>query len=306
MGTYSHRQLRAAFTFIVRPLILAVAVTLLVRLLFSTRTPLKKPQKQQHHHHHHHHHHQLTKALVIASTSADDTAWLSSVPSDWAVHNYIVDRPSAAADSAASDTVPANKGNEAMAYLTYIITHYDALPDVVFFHHAHPSAWHQELDSAAEVSALRAQHVARAGFASARCLPGCENVMPLAPAGGGVPLERFGGRLGRDVLLTSLLEAFLDRDAGEEVPTRLAAPCCAQFAVSRGAVRARSREWWAELRGWLLETRLDSMTSGRLLEYTWHVWFGKEAEHCPDYEACRCHVFGIGDCERYFELEKTF
>lgn len=226
-----------------------------MRLLFSPFIKSNQPR--------------YTKALVVASTSADDTSWLSFVPHDWALHKYVVDAPPASP----ALSVPANKGNEAMVYLSYIITHYDALPDVVFFHHAHHRAWHQELDSAAEVASLRASYVVQQGYASARCLPGCENVVPLADHR--VELREFRAA-GRSVHLTTLLDEFLSaEEKSQAVPEKLAAPCCAQFAVSREAIRRRSREWWLRLRDWLLETPLDSRTSGRLLEHLWHVWFGQ-------------------------------
>lgn len=60
------------------------------------------------------------------------------------------------------------------------------------------------------------------------------------------------------------------------MPERIAAPCCAQFAVSREAVRRHGLEWWVRLRKWLIETELDNRSSGRVLEYTWHLWFGME------------------------------
>ena len=72
--------------------------------------------------------------------------------------------------------------------------------------------------------------------------------------------------------ISSVLHEFLG-----EVPEKIAAPCCAQFAVSREAIRRRGVEIWRGLREWLVQTNLDSRSSGRVLEYTWHLWFGMEA-----------------------------
>lgn len=259
MGVQSRRQLRAALSFVLRPLLLAVLVTLLFRMLFSKPSKPRVPKE--------------TKALVIASTSDLDnsqTAWISQVPVDWTVYNYVADAPTSPELS-----VPINKANEAMVYLTYIIDHYDRLPDIVFFHHGHHKGWHQSLDSLTEVTSLRTSHVARRGYVSARCLPGCENLIPLADTS--VAMDDLV-YVGRDVHLTTLLDEFLDRSRGERVPPRLAAPCCAQFAASRAAITARPREWWVRLRQWLIDTPLDNMTSGRLMEHTWHIWLGETAE----------------------------
>lgn len=259
MSTSGHRLLRAAWAFALRPLLLAAVLVILIRMFSLSSRRETAPR--------------YTKALVIASTSdlpADSVAWIGEVSQDWDVHNYIADAP-----TAPSLSIPVNKGNEAMVYLTYIIDHYDALPDIVFFHHSHLKAWHQEMDSAAEVALLRPSYVVKKGYASARCLSGCENIIPLADYS--VDPARMH-HVGRDVQLTTLLDEFLERDKGERVPKRLAAPCCAQFAASREAIRARSREWWLRLRQWLIDTPLDNLTSGRLLEHTWHKWLGEKAE----------------------------
>lgn len=215
----------------------------------------------------------VTKALVVASTTQDDTTWLREIPPslNWTLYHYRVDAP-----VAPSLSVPSTSGNEAMVYLTYIIDHYDDLADVIFFHHAHLRAWHQEFTSLDELSLLRPQHVLRTGYASTRCLSGCENIIPLA---GGTPGDWADfQRLDRQTHLVTLLDAFLDPGMGESMPATLAAPCCAQFAVSRERVRRRSRDWWVGLRGWLVETPLLSINSGRLMEHLWHVWFGMPAE----------------------------
>ncbi|KAF3024771.1 hypothetical protein E8E14_006829 [Neopestalotiopsis sp. 37M] len=237
----------------------------------------------------------LQKALVIASSiaTAQDTAWLSQIPRDWAIYHYVTDEISIDGSSTSALSVPADKGNEAMAYLTYIIDHFDELPDVVFFRHSHYKSWHQAFDSVFEVSSLRTDYVLERGFVSPRCMSGCENVMPVA--GEGVSIADIH-LVTRDIQLRSLLSEFLD--PAEPIPRKIAAPCCAQFAVSRAAVQSRSREWWMAMRSWLISTSLSSYSSGRLLEWTWHIWFGEEASLCSiSEEACLCNVFGYGtDC----------
>jgi hypothetical protein len=205
----------------------------------------------------------------VASTSnlpSHETSWLSSVPSTWDIHLFNTDLPG---------VVPVNKGNEAMPYLTYIIDHYSSLPDIIFFHHSHAKSWHQSLSSLDEVTSLRTSYVQKAGFVSPRCLTGCENLIPIA--GHAVEFDRFN-KVGRDVQLASLFDEFVNRTAGERVPKRIAAPCCAQFAVSRERVMRREREWWVRLRQWLIDTPLGDLESGRLLEYTWHFWMGEGDE----------------------------
>lgn len=258
MGGDTKGPVRALLSFLYPPVLVAVIMGILFPVVYDPPRPNLTNQP--------------SKALVIASTANDDTSWLSQVPSDWTIYNYVTDAP-----TSPNLTVPVNRGNEAMVYLTYIIDHYDDLPDVILFHHSHDKSWHQQLDSVSEVTRLRPSYIQKVGYASLRCLPGCENIVTLK----GAKIGNFGDfkRLPRNVHLATLLDAFLEEeDKGETVPEKLAAPCCAQFAVSREAVMHREREWWEDLRGWLMNTPLESINSGRLMEHTWHMWFGQQAQ----------------------------
>ena len=61
-----------------------------------------------------------------------------------------------------------------------------------------------------------------------------------------------------------------------DVSRIIANPCCAQFAVSSKQVRERSLAEYNRYYRWLMETPLPDDTSGRVLEYLWHVFFGQE------------------------------
>ena len=60
-------------------------------------------------------------------------------------------------------------------------------------------------------------------------------------------------------------------------PRQVGAACCAQFAVSRNQVLRRPREDYIRFREWVTQTDRDSASSGRVMEFLWHVIFGKEA-----------------------------
>jgi hypothetical protein len=70
------------------------------------------------------------KRLVVAAHFREDTSWLNELSQYWPV---LLLGPGG---------LPENKGNEAMAYLTYIIENYDNLPESVAFVHGHDSSWH--------------------------------------------------------------------------------------------------------------------------------------------------------------------
>ena len=83
-----------------------------------------------------------TKAVVTSVQKEDETTadWLAEFLPDWQAVVYVTDRTS---DDAASSNrsivsphyLPVNKGREASVYLTYIIQHYNSLPDYVVFIH---------------------------------------------------------------------------------------------------------------------------------------------------------------------------
>jgi hypothetical protein len=263
MGLTS-RRIQRLITFSVRPLLAAVVFTIFLHWLTrDTKSPHTPKPKDTHPH--------LTKHLVVASTLSSNLTWLypSLRQTHWEPYIYVTDDPHAL-------TVPKNKGNEAMVYLTYIIDNYHNLPDVMFFHHDHHQAWHQMFSSSYELAHLNLDTVVKQGYVSPRCLPGCENVIELP--GDVAPFSDLR-TASRDVLISTVLSEFLRDGKGHRigVPEKIAAPCCAQFAVSREAVKRRGLETWVGLRDWLLETEVDSRNAGRVLEWTWHLWFGMEA-----------------------------
>jgi hypothetical protein len=77
--------------------------------------------------------------------------------------------------------VPKNKGRESMAYLTYIIDHYNKLADIEIFLHSDQFAWYNndllDDDSAKVVKALSDAYVLRVGYLNLRCHhePGCSD-----------------------------------------------------------------------------------------------------------------------------------
>ena len=77
---------------------------------------------------------------------------------------------------------PKNKGRESLAYLQYIVDHYDDLPSTIVFLHSHkdgwPGAWHTDTMAYSNVDSIRAlqtDFVQRNGYVNLRCqqTPGC-------------------------------------------------------------------------------------------------------------------------------------
>ena len=90
----------------------------------------------------------LENAMVVVSHYKEDLSWLSRIR-----YKYVVYKKDQ--DDDYPYNVPVNKGNEASAYLKYIIDHYDNLPEYVIFVHGHESDWHHEDSMVDKLNSLR-------------------------------------------------------------------------------------------------------------------------------------------------------
>lgn len=88
-------------------------------------------------------------------------------------------------------------------------------------------------------------------------------------------------------------QAFHELFPEEPLPSSVGVACCAQFAVTRDRIRVRPQKDYQHYRQWLLDTSLENQVSGRVLEYSWHIIFGKPAVHCPDARVCYCNTYGL-------------
>ena len=122
-------------------------------------------------------------ALVVARVAADgETSWLNKLAAVYHLCVYTVDAP---ADTTSSHLqVPANRGHEAMAYLTFIIDNYSDIPAAgAVMVHGSRFAWHndwpnydnQALLGALNVSAALSQygyHNLKCDWSASTCSPG--------------------------------------------------------------------------------------------------------------------------------------
>lgn len=232
-----------------------------------------------------------TRTLVVSRVAGDDVSWIYGGLPDIEKKVYVADNSSAALHP------PKNKGHEVMIYLTYIIDHYDDLPDVSIFMHAHRWSWHnndlQHHDAAEMVSMLSSERVQRVGYMNLRChwFPGCPNWMHP-----GVVQEKSSRK--EETLLAECWSELFPR---APIPHVLATACCAQFAISRDRIRSIPLSTFNHYRNWLLRTELNDFMSGRVWEYLWQYVFTGQSSLCPSQHACYCDGYGI--C---FEGEEGF
>jgi hypothetical protein len=227
--------------------------------------------------------HNYTSVLVLAKTKEEDISWTNREIPEQEKAVYVVD------DLTAPLHPPRNKGHEVMVYLSWIIDNYPKLPDIAIFMHAHQYTWHNDdmldNDAAKLVVRLSRQHVWRNGYVNMRCswYPGCPDWMHPGET------EENASKPEEVHLSKSWGELF----PTEEVPSVLAQPCCAQFALSRERIEAISYAQYVRYREWLLSTKLPDTLSGRVWEYVWQFIFTGGNTYCPKEHTCFCDQFGI-------------
>ncbi|OQO12796.1 hypothetical protein B0A48_02260 [Cryoendolithus antarcticus] len=245
-----------------------------------------------------------SRTLVLARTKAENTSWVDTELSDMLSSGLLTTAIYVADDPTAPLHPPRNKGHEAMIYLSYIIDHYDTLPDFSIFMHGHQFAWHNneilDTDAAQMIMHLSPERVMRLGYMDLRCHwePGCPAW--LHP---GVR-ERLSWKQEEHLIADSWAQVF----PKDPIPAILAQPCCAQFAVSRERILATPKQRYVYLRDWLLRTELSDYLSGRVFEYIWQYVFTSSPSHCPSMSECYCDGYGFcfGSPEAFdywFELQ---
>lgn len=221
----------------------------------------------------------ITRTLVTGGLEPKAPAWLAKLPPNIDVwYRPVLD----------SSDGYVNRGHEAMFYLTYIIDHYDRLPDFMIFVHDHARAWHNSdvpdrsfLHLLADV---RWSFVAERGYVNMRCRrsPNCPAIDQIHPSLFGRP-----GKMQRFFELSSP-SLLLPGNGGGPI----AAPCCAQFIVSRADVLRNELGFYLRARDWIVESEGTDWQIGRVFEYTWHIIFGRPRVDCPEEETCRKELYG--------------
>lgn len=181
-----------------------------------------------------------------------------------------------------------------------MIDRYDTLANNTVFIHASRFAWHNDdpdYDALPTLRHLQLDFVQISGYVNLRCawVIGCPvEVRPLSDA-----LDPSQERDPKKKFTTKEVfkQAFEELMPGMTVPHVIGVPCCSQFAISREAAHQWTKGDYIRWRDWLLNTELDDELSGRVLEYMWHIIFGKNSVYCPLANQCYCRVYGLCDLD---------
>jgi hypothetical protein len=252
-------------------------------------------------------------ALVVSRVAADgDPSWLDPLSAHYHLCIYNVDAP--ADKSSKVLQVPANRGHEAMTYLTFLIDNYADIPAAgAVFVHGTRFAWHNDSPDYDNAKLLRALSVKRAlqptGYHNLRCDWSAGTCPSSVPAQGSLEMRLssavspWNARAASDLALPKALGHLFGGDDGalaervEHEVVKLGrndavrAQCCAQFAVGQDRVWQHSREEYIALRQWLLDgsddgvarnpqggskaAPGDDLVAGRIVSYLWHILFAR-------------------------------
>lgn len=238
------------------------------------------------------------RRTVVVAKYDEDVSWLKCLPDEVDVVVY------QSKDSASPHFVE-NLGNEASKYLSYIIDHYDELPDTVMFMQAGRQDWH---DPAPKDVLLQKWEWGtakdRGGVVSlptnAPCLVEDVNQLPLHDDVKNEPVvaRALEDRECMDVEEHSPPQMDTVRKVWDDVfseelgplPQRWITHCCAQFEVSREAIQQHPAMFYQRLLSWTMENDKSLLSTdqgkqmrrnhdalrqdaGHVLEVTWALIF---------------------------------
>lgn len=228
----------------------------------------------------------------MSAKSRDEIRWMDSVQEDWIRYPYIITE-----EFAPNNTlpVPANKGNEAMRYLSFIIDNYDTLPDFIAFRHGHKESWHQSFDAVTEMNNLNLTTIRSRRYQNFKCNDPCAQHIYLADKQRAENASNHGTNkllsTRSDPPVDAAIYELWDAWFGVPMPEDVNSACCAQFVVTKEAVYTRTKEKYIEWRQWLLHTSLEDHHSGMVFERLWHVVFGTTPVYCEPEERCYCSIY---------------
>ena len=260
--------------------------------------------------------------LVVARTSSEDKRWLDGLKTKYHLCVYTADNHDPGATTLQT---PANRGHEAMAYLTFLIDNYEHLPPAgTVFVHGSQFQWHNdhpEYDNAKLLADLNINaalkghgyHNLKCDWATSTCSPSDALPQGSYETRSRAVLEAWDRRVTSDAALPAAFAAIFGGSRQHSLDARVhlgrydavRSQCCAQFVVSRESVWQHTRDEYIAIRQWLLDgsdpkkphppgvASSDDLVAGRIISYLWHILF---IRHDPNDEALSLTALNKAAC----------
>ena len=187
--------------------------------------------------------------IVIANYNKD-TTFILKLREPTYVIVYEKEKPDA------KYNIPVNKGNEASAYLKYILDFYDDMTEYTYFIHDEEYAWHHTgsvIDKFYEARASNKLYY---------------NINDKCVLGSIVTNEWYYKIL---LWYNKYINKYIPLSALPNKDWTDGHRGSAQFLVHRDIIRKLPKQFYQDLYDWIITTNLTSNESGRYLEWTWHL-----------------------------------
>lgn len=192
------------------------------------------------------------KMNIITSHYNEDLTWLNLISKDHKVFIYSKSNKN-------YNYMPLNKGNEASAYLKYIIDNYDNLGDKNLFIHGHRMAYHQSCDMDFIINNLKWDLDSYFSI-NRRDWYFDEGVNNTHHADNyNCMKSNWGNIFGNNLAFPESFHHY----------------SCAQFQVDKELILSNSKQFYEHLFNWLMNTNMPNYWNARIFEHTWHYIFTK-------------------------------
>ena len=197
--------------------------------------------------------------LVVSSHYNEDIEWLKQNDKNVVVCSKKDESPLCSQEF--------NKGSEASAYIKFLADNYDNLPKHIAFIHGHESGWHQLYEHNLMVLIFEKAKYKEYDY---------------------IPLNNYYFNDEHDMKherINKVWDEFFRPYLNRDCPKRLTSDCCAQFIVSRNAIKKYPKstyeDWYNKMKNY--ENKDDPEdTRGKeiaiIFEWLWHVIFGEQDE----------------------------
>jgi hypothetical protein len=187
------------------------------------------------------------RIIILISHYSEDLFWIKNINKPFIIASKNINNKTL--------YNPINKGDEAMAYLSYIVKYYDTLPEFTFFCHGHYIDWHQNNRIDYIINNLKYDKE-------------YDNINNLSLDDVHVD---FNNPYYKN--LVNVWDELFQKELGD-VQDKYLEKCCAQFIVHRNRIRLRTKSFYNTILNYIINNNKNK-NIGYVLEYIWHVIFGE-------------------------------
>lgn len=163
--------------------------------------------------------------------------------------------------------IPINKGNEASAYLKYIIDNYNNLPNHLVFIHCHDYSWHHD-DSIIDI--IDSYIGKELEYQNINSSSKCGNL--------GNYQDWEEGELGN--FYQNLIKPAVGSNKIYGIFTNVNVGC-AQFIIHRDRITNHTLQFYQDIYNWILNIDINYYNHGFYLEWTWELFWNRWLINTP-------------------------